>query len=194
LHPAAARARIALHTAFIPEPEFHVGIGAQPAQFFQKHFSFCLILPLWPGLGHAQMKVQFVQPAQRGAVAQLYLELCFEIAVEFDAGPMNLVGLGGIFQDRQEQIAHALKFDFARAAGSGLGDQRIDAAAVEPLNPQAHHAIGAAELLADRGARDTQQQGTSGGQAKVRAFVGRDLHRHTQFLERGVFRIGKQFR
>jgi len=63
LHSAAARSWIGFDAAFIAKPQFHLGIGTQRAQFFQKLFSFLFILPFGPGLGHAQMKVQFMQPA-----------------------------------------------------------------------------------------------------------------------------------
>src|SRR5579871_4713362 len=102
------------------------------------------------------MKVQFVQPAHRGAVAQFELELLLEITVELDAGPMHLAGLGGVFQHRHEQIADTLQFDFASPARSRLGDESIDAAPVKQLDPQPHHAISPAELLANRYAWDTQ--------------------------------------
>lgn len=62
---------------------------------------------------------------------------------------MPLTNRGGIFQYRHEQIAHAFQFDFAPPARSGLGDQGVDAATIEHLNPQPQHAVGATELLAE---------------------------------------------
>jgi hypothetical protein len=40
------------------------------------------VLSLWPELRHAQMKVQLVQLAHEGAVAQVNGQLLLEIAVE----------------------------------------------------------------------------------------------------------------
>jgi hypothetical protein len=183
LDPAAARPRIPFDAALVTEPQFHLGIRGQHAQFIQKLLSLLFILPFGPGLGHAQVKVQFMQPAHRGAVAQLDLELFLEIPVELDAGPMDLAGPRGIVQHRHQQIAHALQFDFAAAAGPGLGDQRVDAAAIEQFNPQAHHAVGPTKLLAQCGARQTQEERANGIEPDVGALVGRGLHRHTQLIE-----------
>ena len=88
--------------------------------------------------------------------AELQFELFLEIAVEFDGGPVALTNIGRIFQHRHMQIPHTLQFDFAPSAGSGLGDQGVDAAAVEQLDPQAQHAVGATKLLAKRAARKAQ--------------------------------------
>jgi len=122
LHPAPPRPRITFHAAFVAKPQFDVRIGTEPAQFLQKRLSFLFILPFRPGLGHTQMIVQFAQLAQGRAVTQFDLQLGFEIAVELDAGPMALAGLGGVFQHRHEQIAHAFQFDFTLATRSRLGD------------------------------------------------------------------------
>ena len=135
------------------------------------------------------MEVQFVQPADGGAVAELHLELFLEIAVEFDGGPMALADRGRIFQHRHEQIAHALQFDFAFPAWAGLGDQGINATAIEHLDPEPHHAVGATKLLAERRARQPQQQRANAIEPDVGTFVGRSLHRHAEFLQRGVLRI-----
>ncbi|MFO1511646.1 MAG: hypothetical protein U1F83_01830 [Verrucomicrobiota bacterium] len=76
-----------------------------------------------------------MQPPDGGAVAELELELFLEITVEFDGRPMPLADRGGIFQHRHEQVAHARQFDLALPARSGLGDQRVNAAAIEHLDP-----------------------------------------------------------
>ena len=102
LHPAAPRPGIAFDAALVAEPQLHLGIGRQHAQFFQKLLTLLFILPLRPRLRHAQVKVQFMEPAHRGAVAQLDLELFLEISVELDPGPMDLAGLRGILQHRHE--------------------------------------------------------------------------------------------
>ena len=136
------------------------------------------------------MKVQFMQPAHGGAVAQFERELFLQVAVNLDPGPMDLTGRGGIFQNGQEQIAHALQFDFARAAGPHARDERINAAPVELFDPQAEHALRATELLANAGAAHSKEQGADGVEPDVTAFVGCRLHRHAQFLQRGVLRVG----
>ena len=112
------------------------------------------------------------------------------MAVELDARPVDLARSGGIFQHGHQKIAHAHALHLARAAWSGPGDERVDAAAVEELDPQAHHAIRAAELLADGGPLDAQQEGTDGGQTEAGTFVGCGFHRHLQFIESGVLGIG----
>ena len=129
-------------------------------------------------------------PAHGGAVAQVDGELFLEEAVELDARPVDRAGGRGIFQHGQEQIAHALQLHLARASGPGLGEERVEAAGVEELDPQAHHAVGATELLAHGGARDAQEQRAQGGQTEVETFVGRGFHRHAQFVKRGVLGVG----
>ena len=104
------------------------------------------------------MEINFMEPAQRGAVAQFDFKMFFEITVKLDASPMNLASLAGIFQHGHKQIAHPLQLDFAGAARPGLGDERVDAAAVEHLNPQTHPAIGTTKLFADCAAFNAQHQ------------------------------------
>ena len=69
---------------------------------------------------------------------------------------MALTNSGRIFQHGHKQIPHTLEFDFAPSAGPGPGDQGVDAAAVEQLDPQVQHAVGATKLLAERAARKAQ--------------------------------------
>ena len=107
---------------------------------------------------------------------------------------MHLAGLRGIFQDRHEQIAHSLQFNFARTAGFGSRDQGINATAIEQLNPQPHHSIGATELLADRRAGDSQKKRADHGEPNIRAHIRRGIHRHFQLIERGIFSVRMQFR
>ena len=129
-------------------------------------------------------------PAHGGAVARVDGELFLEEAVELDARPVDRAGGRGIFQHGHEQIAHALQLHLARASGPGLGEERVEAAGVEELDPQAHHAVGATELLADGGPREAQEQRAQGGQTEVGTLVGRGFHRHAQFVERGVLGVG----
>lgn len=74
----------------------------------------------------------------------------------FGANPQLDFGIPG------QGVAHAFPLHLARAAGSGPGDERVDAAAVEELDPQAHPAVSAAEVLAevlaDGGPLDAQQK------------------------------------
>jgi hypothetical protein len=139
------------------------------------------------------MKVQFVQPADGGTVTELQLQLLLEIAVEFDGRPMALAYGRRIFQHGLEQIAHALQFDFAAASRSGLGDQGINAAAIEQLNPQAQHPVGAGAEFADLSARVAQQQGAQGLKAEETAAVGRGFHRHAEGFRRGVLWVRLNF-
>jgi hypothetical protein len=194
LHPAAARSGITFHPAFIAEPKFHLRIGHPDAQLFQKHFAILLILAFGPGLREAQMEIQFVQPTNGRAVAEFHLQLLLEIAVEFDAGPMHLADLRRIFQDRHEQIAHSLKFDFARATGFRTRDQRINATAIEQLDPEPHHPIGPTELLADCRAGNAQKKRADRGEPNIGAHIRRGLHRHFQLIERGIFSVRMQLR
>ena len=57
-----------------------------------------VVLTLRPALRHAQIVIEFVQVANRGAVAQFNGKLFFEPAVDFDARPVNLAGLRGLFE------------------------------------------------------------------------------------------------
>ena len=68
--------------------------------------------------------------------------------------------------------------------------ERINAAPVELFDPQAEHALSATELLANAGAAHSKEQGADGVEPDVTAFVGCRLHRHAQFLQRGVLRVG----
>jgi hypothetical protein len=67
-------------------------IGAQGAQFFLKLLALLFVLTLGAGLRHAQMKVQFMQPANGSAVTQFHAQLLLQIAVKFDARPVDLAG------------------------------------------------------------------------------------------------------
>ena len=135
-----------------------------------------------------------MQPAHCRTIAQFDLKLFGEITVKFDAGPMHLTGLGGVFQNRHQQITHAFQFDFAPAARARLGDQGIDATTIKQLNPQPHHSICAAKLLAERDPRYSHQQRANRIEPNIRPLVGCCLHGHLQFLQRGVLSIGMQFR
>ena len=189
LRPASSRPRIPFDAGLIAKPQLHFGVGAPGLEFLTKPAAFLLVLAFWPRLGHAQMEVQFVQPPDGGAVAKLQLQLFLEKTVEFDRRPMALADCGRIFQHRHEPIAHAFQFDFAPPAGAGLGNQGVDAATIEQLNPQPEHAVGAAKLLAERAAGNPQQQGTNRIEPEIGALIRRRFRRHAEFLERGVFRV-----
>ena len=106
---------------------------------------------------------------------------------------MDLAGAGRVFQHRHQQIAHSLQPDLARSTGPRAGDQRVDAAAIEHLDPEANHAVRAVELLADCGTRDAQEQRADANQPDKRAAIGRGFHRHLEFLKSGVFAVGMNF-
>ena len=194
LNPSTARARIAFDAAFITKPEFHFRISDPLLEIFQESFSFLLILALRPGLRHAQMEIQFMQPAHGGAVAQLDLELFFQVSMEFHTGPMHLAGLSGIFQDRDQQIAHSFEFYFAWPARLRPRDQGIDPAAIEQFDPEPNHSIAATKLEADCGSGNVQQERADHVQTNVGTHVGGRIHRHAQFFERGVFRVWMKLR
>ena len=85
---------------------------------------------------------------------------------------MDDAGLGGIFQHRHEPVAHALEFDFARPPWSGPGGERIEAAAIELLDPEPHQGIGTIIELTDQSARVAEKQSADGGEPNGGAFVG----------------------
>src|SRR5919109_765276 len=133
-----------------------------------------------------------MQPTNGGAIAQVDSQLLFEIAMDLHSGPMDLSGLGRIFQHRQQQIAQALQFDFAGTARPRFGDERVDAATIELGNPKADHAIAAKEHLTDLLATEAHQQGTNGSQANIAALVRSSFHCYTKLLQRRVLSIWLQ--
>ena len=96
LHPASPRPRITFHTRFIAEPELKARIDRPDFQASLKFGALFLVLPFRPRARHAQMKIEFMEPADRGAITKLQGQLFFEIAVNFNSGPMNLAGLSWI--------------------------------------------------------------------------------------------------
>ena len=162
LHPAAAWAWIPFDSTLVTEPQLHRGIRRPTAQAFQKGLSFLLILAFGPGSGKAQVKVQLVQPADRGAITQVHAELFLEVAMHFDPSPVDHPSLRRIFQHGHEQIAHALQLHLARTMTGWLRAERINPTPIEQFNPQPHHAIGAGAERADLRAGETQQQRAQG--------------------------------
>ena len=115
------------------------------------------------------------------------------ITMEFDGGPVPLANGRRIIQHGQEQIAHALQFDFAPPPKSGLGDQRVEAAAIVKFDPQTQHPVSAGAEFTDLFAGVPQQQGAQRLKPDEAAAMGRGLHRHAQFRWRGVLRVRLNF-
>ena len=65
----------------------------------------------------------------------------------------------------------------------------VNAAGIEHFDPEANHSITAAKLRRHDAARQSHEKGADDRQPNVTAPIGRGLHRHSQFLQRGVLCI-----
>ena len=78
----------------------------------------------------------------------------------------------------------------AAAAGPGLGDQRVNAAAIEQLDPQPQHPVGTGAEFTDLFTRVAQQQRAQCLEADEAAPIGCGFHRHAEFFRGGIFPVG----
>jgi len=139
------------------------------------------------------VKVQFVQTADGGTIAQIHTELFLQVAMHLDAGPVNHSGLGGILRHRHQQITRALQLHFARTMAGLAGAQRVNPAPIEQFNPEPHHAVGAGAQFANLSAGVAQQERAHGQETNLTTAIGSSFHRHPEFLWRGVLPIGIHF-
>ncbi len=115
------------------KPEFHGGVFGERFDLRPQGLALLLAFGLieqGSGARHAQMKVQFVQVADDGGVAQFDLQLLLDPAMHLDAGSVLHGGLTRVFEPRHEDVLDALQADFAPPATSGLAHQRVDATCV----------------------------------------------------------------
>ena len=82
--------------------------------------SLCFVLALWPALRHPQIVAELMEIAHSSAITHLEGELLFELAVDFDPGPVMLSGLSRIFEHWHEEIAQPLELHFTWLARTAL--------------------------------------------------------------------------
>ena len=96
--PAPPRARVTFDAGLVAIPDFDRRVLLQYFELLLIPEPLGVVLTLRPALRHTQIVIEFVQVANRGAVALFNGKLFSEPAVDFDARPVNLPGLCGLFE------------------------------------------------------------------------------------------------
>ena len=152
-----------------------------------------MVLTVWPRPENSQVIVQFVETADDGAISQLHLKLFAEPTMDFDSSPVTFGCQRGVFKHWDQQVFQALQFYFASATCGSFGDQRINAPAIEHLDPKTDHSIGAVVKLTNRSTGYPHEQSAHAGQANVTSFGWSCFHCHLKLLKAGVFGIRLAF-